>query len=194
MLLFVDNFDSFTYNLVQYFEVLGAEVRVIRNDLASEFEALIPLASHLVLGPGPGAPAQAGITLSAIQRYAGTLPILGVCLGHQAIGEAFGGKVVRAKRVMHGKQSRLWHNGQGLFAGLPQGYMVTRYHSLIIDPEILPDELEVTAWTEEGEIMGLRHREHCIEGVQFHPESVITEHGLQLLDRFLHSEVRAEVG
>ncbi|MDR1647381.1 MAG: aminodeoxychorismate/anthranilate synthase component II [Zoogloeaceae bacterium] len=185
MLLMIDNYDSFTYNIVQYFGELGVEVRVFRNDAVSlgEIAALKP--SHLVIGPGPCAPAQAGISLAVIQTFAGKIPILGVCLGHQAIGEAFGGKVIHAKKLMHGKVSPVIHDGAGVFAGLPNPLACTRYHSLAVERESLPECLAVSAWTEEGEIMGVRHQTLAVEGVQFHPESVLSEQGHDLLRNFL---------
>ena len=191
MLLMIDNYDSFTFNLVQYLQALGAEVRVERNDALTvdEIEQLRP--EKIVISPGPCTPNQAGVSLEVIRRLGPTTPILGVCLGHQAIGQAYGGQVVRAGRIMHGKTSPIRHRGAGVFAGLPDGYQATRYHSLVVAQESLPGCLEVTAWTElEGggieEIMGIRHREHPVEGVQFHPESILTEHGHALLQNFLH--------
>lgn len=185
MLLMIDNYDSFVYNLVQYFRMLGQEVLVRRNDRISpeEIAALAP--AYLVLSPGPCAPDQAGICLEAIRRFAGRIPILGVCLGHQAIGQAFGGRVVRAQRPMHGKTSPVWHDGRGVFAGLPSPLPAGRYHSLLVDRAGLPDCLEITASTARGEIMGLRHKHWPVEGVQFHPESVLTPDGRQLLANFL---------
>ena len=185
MLLMIDNYDSFTFNLVQYFAELGAEVKVIRNDELGvrDVEALAP--THVVLSPGPCTPNEAGITLETITRLAGKVPILGVCLGHQAIGQAFGGKVVRAKRVMHGKVSRIRHDGRGVFAQLENEFIATRYHSLVVERDSLPACLEVSAESEDGEIMGLRHRSAAVEGVQFHPEALLTEHGHQMLDNFL---------
>ena len=184
-LLMIDNYDSFTYNLVQYFGELGAEVLVHRNDEISlvDIEALQP--SHLVVSPGPCSPAEAGISVAAIQHFAGKLPILGVCLGHQSIGAAFGGRIIRAQQLMHGKTSVIHTSQQGLFADLPKDYTVNRYHSLAIERSSCPAELEVTAWTDDGEIMGVRHRSLPIEGVQFHPESILTEHGHALLNNFL---------
>jgi len=184
-LLMIDNYDSFTYNLVQYFGELGAEVLVHRNDEISlaEIEALQP--SHLVVSPGPCSPAEAGISVAAIQHFAGKLPILGVCLGHQSIGAAFGGRIIRAQQLMHGKTSVIHTLQQGVFAGLPKAYTVNRYHSLAIERSSCPAELEITAWTDDGEIMGVRHRSLPIEGVQFHPESILTEHGHALLNNFL---------
>lgn len=185
MVLMIDNYDSFTYNLVQYLRELGEEVRVFRNDSIScaEISSLSP--SHIVISPGPCTPNEAGISLAVIENFAGTIPILGVCLGHQAIGQAFGGSVVRAARLMHGKTSLIYHDGHTVFQDLPVPFTATRYHSLIVDRESLPGCLEVSAWTEEGEIMGLRHRELAVEGVQFHPESILTEHGHELLRNFL---------
>ena len=185
MLLMIDNYDSFTYNLVQYFGELGEEVKVVRNDEleVDDLEALHP--ARIVLSPGPCTPNQAGISLATIERFKGRVPILGVCLGHQAIGQAFGGKVVHAKTLMHGKVSRIHHEGRGVFAGLPTPYDATRYHSLAIERETCPADLEVTAWTEDGEIMGVRHRSLPVEGVQFHPESILTQHGHELLRNFL---------
>ena len=185
MLLMIDNYDSFTYNLVQYFGELGQDVRVYRNDAIglSEIERLKP--DYLVISPGPCAPAQAGISLAAIKQFAGKIPLLGVCLGHQAIGEAFGGKVIHAKQLMHGKVSPVFHNDTGVFSGLPNPVKCTRYHSLAVERASLPTSLEVTAWTEDEEIMGLRHKTLPVEGVQFHPESVLSECGLNLLDNFL---------
>lgn len=183
--LMIDNYDSFTYNLVQYLGELGADVTTIRND-AIDIEGVRALApSHIVLSPGPGNPDGAGITLQAIEAFAGKLPILGVCLGHQAIGQVYGGKVVHARRVMHGKHDDVIHQGKGVFAGLPERFRMVRYHSLVIDPATVPDCLEVTALTEDGEIMGLRHRTLDVEGVQFHPESIESEHGHAMLKTFL---------
>ena len=190
MLLMIDNYDSFTFNLVQYLQVLGAEVQVVRNDAMTvdEIEKLAP--QRIVISPGPCTPNEAGVSLEVIERLGPTTPILGVCLGHQSIGQAYGGKVVRAGRIMHGKTSPIRHQGRGVFAGLPDAYEATRYHSLVVQRGSLPPELEVTAWTENEdgsfeEIMGLRHREHPVEGVQFHPESILTEHGHALLKNFL---------
>jgi anthranilate synthase component II len=185
MLLMIDNYDSFTYNLVQYFGELGQEVKVVRNDEMSveEIAALEP--ERIVLSPGPCTPNEAGVSLDVIRHLAGKLPILGVCLGHQAIGQAYGGHIVHAKTLMHGKVSSIHHSGKGVFAGLPSPYSATRYHSLAIERATCPAELEVTAWTEDGEIMGVRHRSLPIEGVQFHPESILTEHGHELLRNFL---------
>lgn len=191
MLLMIDNYDSFTYNLVQYFGELGAEVKVIRNDQI-DIEAIEKLApDHLVISPGPCTPKEAGISVPAILHFAGKLPILGVCLGHQSIGQAFGGDIIHASKVMHGKTSMVKHKNVGVFAGLSNPFEATRYHSLVIDKETLPDCLEVTAWTEQEngeieEIMGIRHKEYVIEGVQFHPESILTEHGHDMLQNFLN--------
>ena len=184
-LLMIDNYDSFTYNLVQYFGELGAEVLVHRNDEIglADIEAFKP--SHLVISPGPCSPAEAGISVAAIQHFAGKLPILGVCLGHQSIGAAFGGRIIRAQQLMHGKTSVIHTSQQGVFADLPKDFTVNRYHSLAIERSSCPAELEVTAWTDDGEIMGVRHRSLAIEGVQFHPESILTEHGHALLNNFL---------
>jgi anthranilate synthase component II len=186
MVLMIDNYDSFTYNLVQYLGELGADVRVVRNDAITldEVEAQAP--THIVVSPGPCTPAQAGISVSLIQRFAGRIPILGVCLGHQAIGQAFGGKVVRAQRVMHGKRSPVAHGGTGVFRGLPSPFQATRYHSLALDRATLPEALEITATADDDEIMGVRHRELDVEGVQFHPEAILTEHGRTLLSNFIH--------
>ncbi len=185
MLLMIDNYDSFTYNLVQYFGELGADVRVHRND-AITLEAIAALApAQIVISPGPCTPNEAGISVPLIRRFAGKIPILGVCLGHQSIGQAFGGKIVRAQRVMHGKLSTIEHDEHGVFAGLPNPFHATRYHSLVIEPGSLPAELEVTARAEDGEIMGVRHRSLAVEGVQFHPEAILTEHGKQMLSNFL---------
>jgi anthranilate synthase/aminodeoxychorismate synthase-like glutamine amidotransferase len=184
-LLLIDNYDSFTYNLVQAFLVLGADVHVYRNDAMTVAEALAFAPSHLCISPGPGTPYDAGVSMDMIRAFAGRLPVLGVCLGHQSIVEVFGGKVVRAGRLMHGKTSAIRHDGRTLFAGLPQPCEVGRYHSLIAAPETLPPELEVSAQTAEGEIMGVRHRTLWVEGVQFHPESILTPDGPALLRNFL---------
>ena len=185
MLLFIDNYDSFTYNIVQYFAELGQEVLVRCNDeiTIEEIEALKP--QYLVIGPGPCSPKEAGISVAAMQHFAGRLPVMGVCLGHQTMGEAFGGNVVRAQTMMHGKVSSVFHHGTGMFKGLPNPVNCTRYHSLAIDRATLPDCLEITAWTEDGEIMGVRHKEYAVEGVQFHPEALLTEHGHDMLKNFL---------
>ena len=185
MLLMIDNYDSFTYNLVQYLGELGEEVRVARNDeiTLEGIEALSP--ARIVISPGPCTPNEAGVSLALIRRFAGRIPILGVCLGHQAIGQAFGGRVVHARTLMHGKVSRIHHSGKGVFRGLPSPFNATRYHSLAIEQDSCPEELEMTAWTEDREIMGVRHRTLPVEGVQFHPESILTEHGHALLRNFL---------
>ena len=190
MLLMIDNYDSFTYNLVQYLGELGADVRVARNDAITldEIETLAP--AGIVISPGPCTPNEAGISVPLIRRFAGEIPILGVCLGHQSIGQAFGGRIVRSERVMHGKLSPIAHDGQGVFAGLPSPFRATRYHSLAIDRATLPPMLAVTAIAEDGEIMGVRHRELAVEGVQFHPEAILTEHGKRLLDNFLRARER----
>ena len=190
MIVMIDNYDSFTYNLVQYLGELGRQVRVFRNDetTTDSIKALDP--SHLVISPGPCTPNEAGITLEVIQRFAGYVPLLGVCLGHQAIGQAFGGKVVRAKRVMHGKVSNIRHDGAGVFSGVPDGFIATRYHSLVVERETLPACLAVSAESEDGEIMGLRHRDLPVEGVQFHPEALLTDHGHSMLQNFLEGRQR----
>ncbi|WP_130536522.1 anthranilate synthase component II [Thiomicrorhabdus indica] len=195
MLLMIDNYDSFTYNLVQYFGELGQEVVVHRNDQIDleTIQSLEP--EYLVISPGPCTPTEAGISVEAIKHFAGKIPIMGVCLGHQAIGQAFGGKIVRAKQVMHGKTSPVFHKDSGMFAHLPNPVEVTRYHSLVIEQDSLPDCLEVTAWTQDekdglDEIMGVRHKELPIEGVQFHPESILTEQGHQMLRNFLEQHTR----
>jgi len=185
MVLMIDNYDSFTFNLVQYFGELGAEVRVVRNDAISVADAVALGPSAVVISPGPCAPDQAGISLALIARLAGEVPILGVCLGHQAIGQAFGARVVRARQVMHGKVSRVRHDGGGVFARLPADFAATRYHSLVVERDTLPACLEVTAESDDGEIMGLRHRRFAVEGVQFHPEALLTEHGHRLLQNFI---------
>ena len=184
-ILMVDNYDSFTYNIVQYFGELGAAVTVVRNDEMSLADIAAQAPTHLVISPGPCSPAEAGISVAAIQHFAGKLPILGVCLGHQAIGAAFGGKIVRARQLMHGKTSVISTTQQGVFAGLPAQFTVNRYHSLAIERSSCPAELELTAWTDDGEIMGVRHRSLPIQGVQFHPESILTEHGHAMLKNFL---------
>ena len=190
MLLMIDNYDSFTFNLVQYLQALGAEVEVVRNDAVSvdDIERMAP--ERIVISPGPCTPNEAGVSLNVVGRLGPRIPILGVCLGHQAIGQAYGGEVVRAKAIMHGKTSRIRHDGTGVVSGLPDRYEATRYHSLVVSRESVPDCLEVTAWTEDAhgafdEVMGLRHREHPVEGVQFHPESILSEHGHALLQNFL---------
>ena len=185
MLLMIDNYDSFTYNLVQYFGELGQQVEVYRNDEIT-LEGVQKLGpARIVISPGPCTPNEAGISVSLIREFAGKVPILGVCLGHQAIGQALGGRIVHAKQLMHGKTSAIRHDGRGVFRGLPDGFTATRYHSLVIEQASLPAVLEVSAWTDDGEIMGVRHRALAVEGVQFHPESILTEHGHQLLKNFL---------
>jgi anthranilate synthase/aminodeoxychorismate synthase-like glutamine amidotransferase len=185
MILVIDNYDSFTYNLVQYLGELGADPVVYRNDAITVDHIRELKPERLVISPGPGVPRDAGITIAAIQEFAGTIPILGVCLGNQAIGEAFGGRVVRAEQLMHGKTSEICHDSATIFRGLPYRFKATRYHSLIVEKDSLPEILEVSATTPDGLIMGLRHREYPVEGVQFHPESVMTEHGKKLLQNFL---------
>jgi len=185
MILVVDNYDSFTYNLVQYLGELGAVVDVVRNDEISVEAIALREPEGILLSPGPGTPDEAGITLGVLSRYAKELPIFGVCLGHQAIGQAFGGRVIRAERLMHGRTSAIHHKGTGVFAGLPSPFIATRYHSLIVERASLSPDLEVTAWTEHDEIMGVAHRTLAVEGVQFHPESFLTEHGHALLRNFL---------
>lgn len=194
MILMIDNYDSFTYNLVQYVGELGEELRVVRNDkiTLAEIEQLAP--DYLMVSPGPCTPNEAGISMEAIRHFAGKIPILGVCLGHQSIGQVFGGKVIRAERLMHGKTSEVFHDGKTLFQGIPSPFTAARYHSLIVEDVSLPAELEVSARTAEGEIMALRHREYPIEGVQFHPESIITQHGKQLLQNFLTAYARHTTG
>jgi anthranilate synthase component II len=193
MLLMIDNYDSFTYNLVQYFGELGQDVRVLRNDAVTldEIERLAP--DYLVISPGPCAPAQAGISLAAIRHFASRIPLLGVCLGHQAIGEAFGGRIVHAQQQMHGKVSPVHHKDLGVFRGLPNPLTCTRYHSLAIERASCPECLEVSAWTDDGEIMGVRHRQFAVEGVQFHPESILTERGHDLLQNFLSEHAPQKV-
>lgn len=194
MLLMIDNYDSFTYNVVQYLAELGADVRVYRNDeiTIQEIETLQP--SRIVISPGPCTPNEAGVSMAVIERFAGVLPLLGICLGHQSLGQVYGGKVVRARRVMHGKTSLIHHRGEGVFAGLPTPFTATRYHSLVVDKTNLPADLELTAWTEDDsgevdEVMGLRHKLTGAEGVQFHPESVLSEHGHALLNNFLEQSL-----
>ncbi|MEZ5524842.1 MAG: aminodeoxychorismate/anthranilate synthase component II [Pseudomonadales bacterium] len=194
MLLMIDNYDSFTYNVVQYFGELGADVRVYRNDeiTLDEIKALDP--DHIVISPGPCTPNEAGVSVAVLEEFAGVKPLFGICLGHQSIAQAFGGYVIRAKEVMHGKTSMIHHNNQGVFKGLPNPFEATRYHSLVIDKDRLPDCLEITAWTEDAdgnidEIMGVRHRDYVIEGVQYHPESILTEHGHAQLKNFLEMSV-----
>jgi anthranilate synthase component 2 len=186
MLLMIDNYDSFTYNLVQYFGELREEVRVFRNDEIGLDEIARLAPAYIVISPGPCTPTEAGVSVPLIQRFAGEIPILGVCLGHQSIGQAFGGRIVHAKQLMHGKTSQIHHRNEGVFAGLPNPFTATRYHSLVIDPESIPACLEITASTDDGEIMGVRHRTLLVEGVQFHPESILTERGHDLLANFLN--------
>ena len=190
MLLMIDNYDSFTYNVVQYLGELGADVQVFRNDAISiaEIESLNP--AQIVISPGPCTPTEAGVSMEVISHFAGKIPLLGICLGHQSIGQVYGGEIIRAKKVMHGKLSAIHHSGQGVFTGLTMPFTATRYHSLVIDAKSLPDCLDVTAWTEDengdiDEIMGVRHKELAVEGVQFHPESILSEHGHALLNNFL---------
>jgi anthranilate synthase/aminodeoxychorismate synthase-like glutamine amidotransferase len=185
MIIVIDNYDSFTYNLVQYLGELGAELQTYRNDKITidEIKKLNP--EKILISPGPGYPKDAGISIQLIKELAGKIPILGVCLGHQAIGEAFGGKIVKAKRFMHGKTSQIHHDGKTIFKGLPDPFPATRYHSLLVEKASLPDCLEISAWTDEDEIMGLRHKEYKIEGIQFHPESILTSEGKHLLKNFL---------
>lgn len=192
MILMIDNYDSFTYNLVQYIGEQGVEIRVLRNDEFSieEIERLSP--KIIVVSPGPCTPNEAGISLDVITYFAGRIPILGVCLGHQSIGQAFGGKVIRAERLMHGKTSLIFHDDKGVNKDMPNPFHATRYHSLIVERESLPDCLEVTSWTEEGEIMGLRHKEFAVEGVQFHPESIMTEEGKKLIQNFVKDHCSAK--
>jgi len=185
MLLMIDNYDSFTYNLVQYFGELGEEVMVFRNDEITPDEITKLKPSFIVISPGPCTPKEAGVSIPLIKRYCNQVPILGVCLGHQSIGQAFGGRIIHAKQLMHGKTALISHNGTGVFRGLPSPFTATRYHSLVIEHESLPDCLEITAWTEDGEIMGVRHKTLEVQGVQFHPESILTEHGHKLLGNFL---------
>jgi anthranilate synthase component II len=188
MLLMIDNYDSFTYNLVQYLGELGEDVRVYRNDALTldEIAALAP--ARIVVSPGPCTPNEAGVSVPLIQRFSGQIPILGVCLGHQSIGQAFGGRIVHARTLMHGKTSMIHHAGKGVFRDLPNPFEATRYHSLVIERETIPECLEITAWTDDGEIMGVRHRTLPVEGVQFHPESILTQHGHELLRNFLEAK------
>ncbi len=193
MLLMIDNYDSFTYNLVQYLGELGADVRVYRNDQITVDEIARLAPDHIVISPGPCTPNEAGVSVAAIQAFAGKIPLLGVCLGHQSIGQAFGGRVIHARQIMHGKTSMIYHKNAGVFRGLSNPFEATRYHSLVIEKETLPDCLEITAWTETpggemDEIMGVRHKEYAVEGVQFHPESILTQHGHALLKNFLQIE------
>ena len=190
MLLMIDNYDSFTYNLVQYFGELGEDVRVVRNDEVTVEQIATMNPDRIVVSPGPCTPNEAGVSVPVIRHFAGKIPLLGVCLGHQSIGQAFGGRIVHAKQLMHGKVSEIRHKNTGVFRELPDPLIATRYHSLVIERESLPDCLEVTAWTDDGEIMGVRHKELAVEGVQFHPESFLTERGHDLLANFL-TETRA---
>ena len=185
MLLMIDNYDSFTYNIVQYFGELGEDVHTVRNDAISLAQIADLNPDRICVSPGPKSPKDAGVSVEVLKEFAGKKPILGVCLGHQAIGEAFGGKIIRARQVMHGKTSKIAHTGEGVFKGLPSPFTVIRYHSLAIERASLPACLEVTAWTDDGEIMGVRHKEFDIEGVQFHPESILSEHGHAMLKNFL---------
>ncbi len=185
MLLMIDNYDSFTYNLVQYLGELGEDVRVYRNDQITVEEIAQLQPGHIVISPGPCTPNEAGVSVDTVKRFGGKIPLLGVCLGHQGIGQAYGGRIVHAKRIMHGKTSMIYHTGEGVFAGLPCPFEATRYHSLVIERESLPACLELTAWTDDGEIMGVRHKDFAVEGVQFHPESILTQHGHELLANFL---------
>ena len=185
MLLMIDNYDSFTYNLVQYFGELGQEVQIYRNDEIELKKVAELKPQYIVISPGPCTPNEAGISVPLIHEFAGKIPLLGVCLGHQSIGQAFGGKIIKAKTLMHGKTSLIYHKNIGVFKNLPNPYTATRYHSLVIERESIPDCLEITAWTEDGEIMGVRHKNLAVEGVQFHPESILTEFGHELLENFL---------
>jgi anthranilate synthase component II len=194
MLLLVDNYDSFTWNLYQYLAELGAEVTVVRNDALGVDEALAMRPERIVISPGPGHPDQAGISLELIRRAAGRVPLLGVCLGHQALGQAFGGRVVRAPQLMHGKTSEIHHDGRGVFAGLPRPFTATRYHSLVVERQSVPECLEVSAWTDDGVVMGLRHRTAPLSGVQFHPESILTTTGKDLLRNFLREPPSGGMG
>ncbi len=194
MLLMIDNYDSFTYNLVQYFGELGVEVRTFRNDEITTAQIIALNPDYICISPGPCTPHEAGISVNVLKRFAGKIPMLGVCLGHQSIAAAFGGQVVRAKQVMHGKTSQIAHTGIGVFRDLPTPYTVTRYHSLAIERATLPNCLEVTAWTDDGEIMGIRHTEYDIQGVQFHPESILSEHGHALLKNFLDTPKKPTTG
>lgn len=192
MIVMIDNYDSFTYNLVQYLGELGQELQVYRNDKITiqELEELDP--DYIMISPGPCTPDEAGISIEVIQHFAGKIPLFGVCLGHQAMGQVFGGKVIRAEKLMHGKTSMVHHDQQTIFAGIPTPYQATRYHSLIVERSSLPDCLEISAWTEEGEIMALRHKQYAVEGVQFHPESIITDHGKTLLKNFISTYADAK--
>ncbi len=191
MLLMIDNYDSFTYNLVQYLGELGEDVQVHRNDQINVADIVQLKPDHIVISPGPCTPNEAGVSVETIQKLGGKIPILGVCLGHQSIGQAYGGKIVRAKQLMHGKTSMIHHENKGVFAGLTNPFEATRYHSLVIERETLPPILEITAWTNDGEIMGVRHKTLAVEGVQFHPESILTQFGHELLANFLKQHRRA---
>lgn len=185
MILMIDNYDSFTFNLVQYLGELGEDIQVHRNDKISVDKVIELNPDHIVISPGPCTPNEAGISMELIEKVGGKIPILGVCLGHQSIGQVFGGKVIRAENLMHGKTSEIFHDGKTIFTDIPSPFTATRYHSLIVEKESLPDCFEISAWTEQGEIMGLRHKEKVVEGVQFHPESILTDHGKKLLKNFL---------
>ena len=188
MILMIDNYDSFTFNLVQYLGEIGEDIKVYRNDKISLEEVIQMSPDHIVISPGPCTPNEAGVSLELIGKLGGKIPILGVCLGHQAIGQAYGGNVIRAQNLMHGKTSVIHHDGKTIFEGIESPFTATRYHSLIVERDSLPECLEISAWTEQGEIMGLRHKEHVVEGVQFHPESILTEHGKKLLKNFLQQK------
>ena len=188
MLLMIDNYDSFTYNLVQYLGELGEDVRVFRNDQITVDEIAELEPRHIVISPGPCTPNEAGVSVDTVKRFGGKIPLLGVCLGHQGIGQAYGGRIVHAKRIMHGKTSMIYHTGIGVFAGLSNPFEATRYHSLVIERESLPACLELTAWTDDDEIMGVRHKDFAVQGVQFHPESILTQHGHELLSNFLKQD------
>lgn len=188
MILMIDNYDSFTFNLVQYLGEMGEDIKVYRNDKISLEEIIQMSPDHIVISPGPCTPNEAGVSLELIGKLGGKIPILGVCLGHQAIGQAYGGNVIRAQKLMHGKTSVIHHDGKTIFEGIESPFTATRYHSLIVERDSLPECLEISAWTEQGEIMGLRHKEHVVEGVQFHPESILTEHGKKLLKNFLQQK------
>jgi anthranilate synthase/aminodeoxychorismate synthase-like glutamine amidotransferase len=191
MIVMIDNYDSFTYNLVQYLGELGAEVEVYRNDRITPAEIAAMRPAGIVISPGPCDPDKAGISLDVVRQLSGRIPLLGVCLGHQCIGQAFGGRVISAKRLMHGKTSNIEHDGKGVFRGLSQRFIATRYHSLVVERDTMPSELEISAWAEDGEVMGLRHRNLAVEGVQFHPESILTSEGKKLLANFLESTARS---
>ena len=191
MIVMIDNYDSFTYNLVQYLGELGTEVRVYRNDCTTPAEIAAMRPAGVVISPGPCDPDKAGISLDVVRELSGRIPLLGVCLGHQCIGQAFGGRVISAKRLMHGKTSNIEHDGKGVFRGLSQGFTATRYHSLVVERETMPAELEISAWAEDGDVMGVRHKRLAVEGVQFHPESILTNEGKKLLANFLESTARS---